>query len=183
MTRQLRLPAFVVACLVAGALAVQCLAMIGTALADEPTVVLDAGPAIAPGNAPATAEDPKADTGPPPAMPADPIAQPAETYSVARYYWQLGGWPFTVAVLWILSVVASAKLRPADKDGDGEPDPEKGAKGYAWVTATALAMVLVPVAAVAAKADGATWLTVASTLPVAALFVWRRWPRSAKAVG
>jgi len=186
MTRQLRLPAFVVACLVAGALAVQCLAMIGTALADEPTVVLDAGPAIAPGNAPATGEDPKADAGTPPAMPADPIASPTETWTFLRYVYSLGWLPFGLAALCVLAALAVAKWRPADVTGDGLPDPERTAKGYTWIAASALVVVLPPLALRLGDVDGFSWAVVFNAVGVAAVLAWglvQRLRKPAKAVG
>jgi hypothetical protein len=130
------------------------LASVRYARADDP-VLLDAGPgAVAePANVPvvvlpATPASPCLDPdGPTGLQPCGPIPgildQPNETWTAARYYWQVGGWPFTVFVLIGVAGVAVVYLRPRDKDGDGTPDPE-GAKGVAWAIAGAVLMVSVP---------------------------------------
>jgi hypothetical protein len=124
------------------------------AQADTPVVLLDAGPdpAAEPGVPvvilPATPASPCLDPdGPTGLQPCGPIPsvldQPSETWTAARYYWQVGGWPFTVFVIVGVAAVAVVFLRPRDKDGDGTPDPE-GAKGVAWAIAGAVLMVSVP---------------------------------------
>lgn len=105
--------------------------------ADAPVVVLPATPA-------SPCLDPDGPTGLQPCGPIPSVLeQPRETWTAARYYWQVGGWPFTVFLLIGLSGVAVVYLRPRDKDGDGTPDPE-GAKGVVWAIAGAVLMVSVP---------------------------------------
>jgi hypothetical protein len=128
------------------------LASVRYARADDP-VLLDAGPGavepdvpivILPATPASPCLDPDGPTGLAPCGPIPGILdQPSETWTAARYYWQVGGWPFTVFVLIGVAGVAVVYLRPRDKDGDGTPDPE-GAKGVAWAIAGAVLMVSVP---------------------------------------
>lgn len=106
-----------------------------------------------------------------PPLPADPVATPGEAAGFLSHYWQIGGWPLSLAVLGIALSVAAVMLRPKDEDGDGKPDP-KGWRGYIWIASTALLFPLVPLLDRAAGLLGSSWSAVGAGLAAGVSLAW-----------
>lgn len=118
--------------------------------------------AVAPSSADAPAA-PTTETAP--IEPPDPIAAPVEAWTWARAVWQRGGWQFAVCLVWLVAVVITRRMRPADTNGDGRPDPV-GWHGRTWSIAVGVLAVAGPAAAVALGAEGAGWQGVLVGVPV-----------------
>jgi hypothetical protein len=105
MTRRLHAPAIILACMLAGAFAVQAIADVGTAIAADAPVELDAGPSAKPLETPAPI--------PPVVAIADPVADPSGYAKDVTSAFRAGQWAFLVVL--VLFALARALLWAAAK--------------------------------------------------------------------